>query len=256
MSALQLFLSPLFAIPFLLQRPRLWPCLIAPVILNLSLLVLILAGLNEWLIDPLQDWVAEGDAMESEWLPWLVGAVAFLAALILFGFVAYFLFAVIASPFNDILGERIEHELLAERRELYAPDQTILASALHALKEAAQRTGVVLLILPIGLILGILPCIGPAAAGLFAFTTGVVFLTLDAFSYPLDRRRVSLRSKFDFLLERRSLWFFFGAGLVCLALIPGSLLFLPTLAATAATRHYCRIKLAQVSPSQGPNTLG
>jgi uncharacterized protein involved in cysteine biosynthesis len=248
-NLLEIALSPIASIGFLFLRPRLWRFLLAPVAINM-----VLAALVSWWavrrgypsfrerIDSLfaETWLGEKLAA--------AGAIGATAATLVAGlFIVYVLATLIAAPFSDKLGEHIERELLAEHPDLMAPDLPWWKGVAFAIRDTGQRLLCTAPLFLLSFLVGLVPVVGPPVSFLIVYSTAVFFLTMDSFGVPLDRRFTPFRVKAEWLRERAWLTLPLGA---TLALIGPALLFcaplvLPPLAATSATRLYCRYAIAE-----------
>lgn len=232
-------LMPLASLGFVLRRPRLYGWVLAPFLINTALLIGMWSAIGGLLVDPVVDFAAE----HFSWLGATALAAArlilLLLAFLLSLFASYILFAIISSPFNDFMTEKIEDELLADYPHLKATPLPIVKAILHALCEAGIRICIVLPLVVVAFVLGFIPFVGPIIAGGISLANGVLFLSIDAYSYCMDRRRIDLPAKMAWLRARRNRWLPFGFGLAVFFAVPCSVLLLPMLAAVAATRLYC-----------------
>lgn len=236
---MQVFLSPLLSIPFLLLRPKLLVLAVAPVLINFIIFVLAVLALRRFLAQPILDvirsWWGIGGTLAA------VGEIILLVVVvILSGLLTFLPIAPISSPFNDLITERIERELFADKPELLPPPQALSRSVIHSIRDAIARLGFYVPILLFTLLVGLLPVFGPPIAALIGFFNAVMFLSLDAYSYPLDRREMNFNAKLHFLNQHRRIWLPLGFGLAMLLAIPCSIVILPILGSVAATRQYCR----------------
>jgi len=161
--------------------------------------------------------------------------------------IAYLLFAVVSAPFNDFLTERVEGELLAAHPHLQAPPVSIPTAIGHALRDALLRLCIAGPLVVLAFLLGFIPLIGPLLAGFVSLVNGVTFLSVDAYSYSMDRRRIRLGGKLEWLRARRDRWLPLGVGMAMFAAVPCSLLLLPMLGSVAATRLFCEALIAEDS---------
>lgn len=254
------FLAPLKAIPFLIERPRLWRWVLIPLCINMLLLTIL-----GWLSFTVVRGKARGAVAseESGWLQQLLGefagAGAGLAAFSVSILVVYVVAVIISSPFSDLMAEDIERELLRRHPECLAPPQEWWRGPLHSLWETLRRVAVVIPLLMMTLVIGLVPFIGPPIAAALDLIIVGTFLAVDAFGFPLDRRQWKLQAKMDYLKANRHMTVPLALGLMILVPIPCcSALLLPPLAAIAATRVYCmqRIIESQPAPELPPPVKG
>ncbi len=240
----ELLAEPLFAVGFLLARPRLLLYAILPIVLNILAFLLVSYLLNAYL----GGWVVGMIDFETGWLDatleWISRVLLFLVFLVLSGLISFLLIIPLSAPFADMISESIEHEMFRERPDLIVPSQPLVAGAWHALLDALRR---VLFVLPLTVLVfltGLVPFIGAPIALVAGYIINSMFLALDAYSYSLDRRYVTFPRKWKFLSNNREIWLPLGFGLALLLVIPCNLVFLPFISATAGTRMYCRRLLA------------
>lgn len=229
--------AALRAIPFLLTRPKLLGLALLPILINVLVFAIVVAV--GWSFAP----DLQADETSSALWAFIVsfGRYAMMAAvLVLASLLSVVLVIPLAAPFIDLMSEQIEHELLRNHPELRADSPTILAGMVHALKEGLRRVAIQLPLALTIFLIGFFPCLGGPTAAVLAFVNAALFLPLDAFSYSMDRRRLTLRQKLAWLRSHQGFWMAFGSGLAILLFIPCSILWFPTLAGVAATRLYCR----------------
>lgn len=245
---------PISSVGFLAARPYLWWLVLTPAAISAVILFLLMGAAYAVGVDEIVAWVEP--ASDSIWAN-LGADLAVAAGAVLLAIVAlvatWVLASLIAGPFCDLIGERIEAELLASRPDLIAPPLPLWESIKHTLRETARRLLVATPIVIIGLMFELIPFFGIVLGPLVTIPSLVMFLSLDAFSYPLDRRRVSMGGKIDFLKANRRSVVPLAAGLIpftfplcCPPLV------LPSLAAVAATRLYCEVLLASAKPLEVP----
>jgi CysZ protein len=178
---------------------------------------------------PVQGWLAVEHP--GAWYGWLwVGPLRLLAwlvqwiLLLVFAVAVYLLFTVvggvIASPFLDVLSERVEAVLAGEPpRESAGWWEPIRASA-RAVLEEGKRTlfflAVQLAILLFGLIPGMQP-LAVVAGVLFA----ALFLPLDYTGYTFDRRGIPFRVRRAWVVRHRAASLGFGFAALGTFLVPG-----------------------------------
>ena len=224
------------AIGFLLARPHHWWCVFMPMVITFVLLILVTWWMYSLgLEDYLMQYAPRQDTILGEWWADLSTGVGFILTLLASVLATWLLAGLVAGPFCDILGERIERELLADRPDLLAPPLPLHISILHSIRETVRRALLGALVLVAGFIMGIIPFIGLLLGPVASISSLVVFLSLDAFSYPLDRRSTPLRRKLAFIRANKSDIVPMALGLIPFALVPCcSVLVVPPLAATSA----------------------
>lgn len=226
------FVAPFAAAGFLLARPRLWGYVVVPLILNALLTAGILYYGYTQVYQPL---TAGQEGITGTAITMGLALLLLIAG----GFAFLILSGIVGAPFYDLMAERIEREYFRNRPELLAPGMTLMEGILHSLKESLRRWGLALLFLGFAFLLNFVPLVGSLFAAAAGLVTGGFFLVLDAFSYPLDRRRVLLGRKAVYIRRHGAVSFGLAVGLLLLYAIACAWLFAPPLSAIAGTRLYC-----------------
>ncbi len=221
------------ALRLLRTRKELWPLCVLPMLLNL-----LVFGLAAWAfianLEELSQWISSGiPAPEAQvWYEWLwVGplrAISWLVQwLLLLAFLVtgYFTFtvfgALIASPFLDVLSERIESICLGDGAPRPSASwREIWLSALRSLREEGKRVAFFVAIQLVFVVLALIP-----GAQAFAVAGGALFmalfLPLDYTGYVLDRRSVRFGQRRDWIWRNRTTMLGFGSTALFTLLIPG-----------------------------------
>lgn len=243
--------SALAAVAFMGSRPRVIALCVAPWLINLFV-VLPLSGLLVWGV--VYPWLSgmllpDGGGAWAEFFRTAAKvffALPFLGLHLLVVLAATF---ILGAPFHDKVGETIEQELLAGRPELLAAETPKLQGIVHSVGEAVRRLAVVLPVFLAGFLFGLVPVVGALLAAGIQVTAASMFMTLDAFSMPMDRRNLKMRSKVRWL--RQNWRFAVGFGLPFLA-VPCAIFVTPPLAAVAASMLYCEHLLGNTAGTGGP----
>jgi CysZ protein len=232
-------LAPLAAVPFVLRRPMLVLLLAAPLMINMVVFGLVVGGLLRWVVLPTAGRIDTGWRWVDSVLQLAAGGLMGVLAVLAAGLLAMLLTAPVGAPFYDLASERIERELLRHRPELIQPGMPLWASIRHSVLEALRR---LVLVVPLGMMSLALMCV-PGVGGVLGFLLfvagGALLLPLDAFSYPLDRRGMTMWGKIQWLRAHGVAWGPVGLGMALLAATPCAFAWLPALGAVAATRLYC-----------------
>jgi len=243
------FWAPLQAVPFILARPRLLLLATTPLVINLMLFLAVATLLSVFVGTELSDRFFPGQGKFSGVARTIMDLLLTVVIVLCSAFVAFLLISPVAAPFNDLISERVEKELLADRPDLAVPERPWTHNMRHAVFETLQRVFISLPIFIVTVAVGLVPFCGPPLALLIIFLNAMYFLAVDAYSYSLDRRGVKLRGKFRYLGERKPLWYGLGTGLTVILVIPCNLLFLPMIAAVAGTRLYCAERRSEAPPA-------
>jgi CysZ protein len=240
--------APLRAIGYIFTHPRVLVLCLAPWLINLFILTPLVLLLGFAVLFP---WLASFVPIEATFhgaslaFIWRWFLVIFIAGI---GLLVFFAGAMIlGAPFHEAASAAIEHDRLAGRPELWARNDIpffdgVWISMLGKLKR-------LLIVLPrfaLVLLIGFIPFIGWSIAWVLNAFFQARFLTLEAFSVPLDRRGITLDAKWTWLRRQRA--FAVGFGVPCL-LIPFSFFLLPPIATVAATLLTCDV-LERVPPEK------
>ncbi|WP_322821405.1 EI24 domain-containing protein [Chloroflexus sp.] len=227
---------PLRALGFIVSQPMLWRYIVIPIVLNILIGFVLYATL-------LWAGVQTIEALLADWPELIARFVRLLLIVILFIGLGYMLVrfgVVIGSPFYSRLSELIEERLHGVAR---TTSPTSPASIAHDFFRALLfELKKLLFLLALGtptLLLNVLPGIGAMLATVAGIAIGVTISCLDFFDPPLERRRLSFRTKLGYI--RHHLPASAGFGLICLGLV--SVPFLNLLAVpvciTAGTLFFC-----------------
>lgn len=225
------------AVAFLASRPRLLGLCLAPWLLNLLVVFpLSYFALRRYVAPWLAGFLPQGDAWWHAALSGAGSALLFLLSIIASLVLALLGALVLGAPFHDKVGEAVERERLRAFPDLLAPSTPFLRGVAHSLREAVKRVSIGLPVFVACFLLGLAPVIGVLLAGLAQITTASLFLALDAFSMPLDRRGLRMGAKLRWI--RGNPRFAAGFGLPFLA-IPCAVFLAPPIAAVAASLVFC-----------------
>jgi CysZ protein len=241
------FAYPFRGLAFLVRRPRLWVWVVVPVTLMIAMLggaAVIALTATPWLLSFVVDRPPGGPGF---WLA-LASAAWFTAAaligLLLFAVAAVVLWVVstlVATPFYDLLAERVEWELLGVDDRPFE-----LAVVLKDAARSIAHTLVALLLyaaamLPVALI-GLVPILGEIVGPIAGGVLTVTFLARELLDMPLARRRVSFGTKMRFLWDHLALMEGFGTAAMLMLWIPLLNFFSMPVAVVGGTLLYCRLE--------------
>jgi uncharacterized protein involved in cysteine biosynthesis len=255
------FRLPLEAGRLLLGERSLWAPAAAPAGLSLlafSVAVSLLVGYAGELYGWATAWMPTLEAVD--WYAWLwIGpgkAALALLGLLLFAAIAgavllvsFLLANILASPFLDVLSqrvERIESGEVSQESELGWKES--ISDGLRSLREELRRTAFFITVVGSLTLIGILIpgsqlLTGPAMVGFAIF-----FLPLDYASYTLDRRQISFRQKRLWLSSNKAAVAGFGSAGFLTCLVPGLNFFAMPLLVVAGTLLALRHPPAQLDP--------
>lgn len=210
---------PLRAAGFIMRHASLWPFCIAPLLINIAVVVFFWI----WLGELGREWLNQnfpGNGWWSEALRYLMIGIVFVLRLIavLIAFVAV---GNIASvPFNDFLSERTEKLTGGPMPDRPFHFWSFLREVgLLGLQEL-KRLGIYIPIMAGLMVLSFFPPLTPLTIPA-QFAVSAWFLSLEYIAYPLERRgSVMLKQKVNFLRENLPLGLGFGLVMTAMGLVP------------------------------------
>lgn len=216
------FSLPLQAVRVFLRRPKLLLWAIVPALINLVLFVaavVLLVKTGSWLLSSV--WARPEIAAWFDWvflgLWWVLFAVMSAAVVVLSYFLVLMVGSLIASPFNDVLSQRVEQALTGQ--VVGAGGSGVmdwLGSVVGAIRTAVPY---LLVIVPL-FGLNLIPGLGSLLYAVLAAVCTAFFLVLDYAGSPLDRRSMSFRGKVGLILANKDFSGGFGAGAWLLMFVP------------------------------------
>ena len=205
------------------------------VLLPIAINVLVFAGLFwwgaesfhtllMWLLPPATP--AEHSGMFSQVLiflegtiRWLLWPIFLLAAVVVMFYTFTALANLIGSPFNSLLAARVEQHATGKAPQETPSGAAFVVEALTAITDELRKIayfallGIPLMIL---FIVPVVQIVAPFLWGLF----GAWIIALEYVDYPLGNRGVPFREQRRMTHEHRLLHLGFGAGVLCMTIIP------------------------------------
>lgn len=260
LSAVRCFLrgltAPLQAARLLWRTRGIKRYAVLPLLVNALLFIFLALAAVHWILPAvaLEQYAPAWSGAVGVWVlatfKWLIGAVL-LFIFFFFGFTAVGM--VVASPFNDLLSEKVEVAICGSGREALLGWRSWARATLWSLWDslliALGQLGCTLLALPFLLI----PVVGVAPL----FLINAWFAGLGFMDFPLARHFLRRAHRRAGLGPRRWEIFGLGTGMTLLLAIPGLGLLILPLGVTAATVLYCNIpwepclRTAGIAPPDG-----
>jgi CysZ protein len=241
---------PLEALGFI-GRQRLWLLALTAVAVNIATLAALIAVSLTFIVPVVQVWVAQLHAWSGAsqilgalasvvgWLVWILAVLVLLAAntvaLLLVG-------QVLASPFLDMLSERIETLVLGSPPVPLSARRLVLA-VLLSLSDLFWSLVYWLAGSTVLAVLGLFVVLAPVAAVL-GFVFSALLLANEFIGLALARELVPFRHRWRLLKGQRLLAVGFGSSCMILFAVPGLNLLLLPLAAAGGTLLYCDLRAA------------
>ncbi|MEZ4273407.1 MAG: EI24 domain-containing protein [Myxococcota bacterium] len=242
---------PLEGLRFIRQH-QLWPLAGVAIGVNIVLLLTLL-GLSLFYVWP---WLGDADAWVRGlftgelWqsigpvLAWIVWVVAVLMVIIAQSLLLLLVGQAVASPFLDMLSEKVESIVLGTPSTPAGVGRT-LKSLFMALGELCWSVLFIVIVnLPIWLVGVVVPGIGTSVAAVLSFAFGALLLSHEFVGLPLARDLVSFRRRWRTTWANRWLGLGFGSSAAVMLVVPGLNLILLPLAAVGGTLLYCDLKAA------------
>ncbi len=242
---------PLRGLGFI-SRHHLWGTAAIPIVVNVLLFAaLVLATV--WLVVPrLEALDAFLEPATDAWaitkgllaaLSWLIWIAAILLLLTLNSIVLLMLGQAVASPFLDLLSEKVEAIVLAKPAPSFSMGRALRA-VLVAVADLIWAL-VFWALVNLGLLLlNLLPAVGSTVAAALSFCFTALLLAQEFVGLALTRQFVSYPGRFGVVWRNKGLGLGFGASTMLLLLVPVLNLLLLPLAAVGGTLLYCDLKTA------------
>ncbi|MBK1722052.1 sulfate transporter CysZ [Thiocystis violacea] len=231
----------------LITRPGLRRFVVVPLLVNILVFTgAIYVGIHEF-----EGLMALLDSKVPAWLGWLDWILWPIFALLMLVLVFYTFGIVanlIASPFNNLLAEKVELALTGRAIQQEGDLRRLLADLLPTLFDELRKILYATLLAIPFLVLLFVPVAGPVLW--FLYTAWI--LTVEYADYPMGNHGLKFREIRQRLGERRTLALSFGAATAALGMIPVVNFILMPSAVAGATAMWLR-ELKPPSNYQGPH---
>lgn len=233
------FSYPFRAPRFLLQHPSLLRFVAIPFAINLLIFSLAVYFGLDLFNRLLEQYLPNGDV----WYLLILYYFAWVLAALLSAVLVFFSFTVIgnllASPFNELLSEKIEH-LIRQTQDIepFSLQRFVGESGRAMLIELKKQLVFVAGMLVL-LLLNIVPGIGPLMYAVLAPIFTLFFLVAAYLGFVLTRKQVGFRQQGRYIFSRPLLMAGFGCATFCLLAIPLVQFFCIPLAVCGATQLWC-----------------
>ena len=241
---------PLEGLRFI-RRHNLWALAMIPTIVNIALFAILIVLTIYFAVpqlEALDAWMAPGEESGGfvtgviSALSWLIWIVAIILVVVVDAILLLLLGQAIASPFLDLLSEKVESLVLGGEPPKGSWTRN-LRSILVGLTDVIWTVLFFLLVnLPLALVS--LTAIGsiPAAIASFCFTA--LLLSQEFVGLSLTRQLVSYPARFKVIWRNKWLSLGFGSTSMLLLMVPILNLLLLPIAAVGGTLLYCDLKAA------------
>ncbi len=233
------FSYPFRAPRFLLKHPRLLRFVAIPFAINLLIFSLAVYFGLDLFNHMLEQYLPQGDA----WYLALLYYLAWVVAALLTTVVVFFSFTVVgnllASPFNELLSERVE--VLVRGEDFGRPFalSTFVAETGRAMWTEAKKQLFFISGMLVLLLVNLIPGLGPMAYAVLAPLFTLFFLVIEYLGFVLMRKQLSFRRQQRYVLGNPLLMLGFGCAVFCLLAIPLLQFFCIPFAVCGATLLWC-----------------
>ncbi|MBI3178624.1 MAG: EI24 domain-containing protein [Deltaproteobacteria bacterium] len=242
---------PLRGLGFI-SRHGLWGSAAIPIIVNAALFAALVAA-TVWLVVPRLEaldqylspatdaWAITKGLLSA--LSWLIWIAAIILLLTVDSIVLLMIGQAVASPFLDLLSEKVEAIVLGKPAPSFSMGRAVRA-VLVAIADLVWAL-VFWALVNLGLLLlNLLPAVGSAVAAALSFCFTALLLTQEFVGLALVRQFVSYSGRFGVVWRNKWLSLGFGSTTMLLLLVPVLNLMLLPLAAAGGTLLYCDLKAA------------
>jgi CysZ protein len=229
------FFYPFRGGKFLGRHPRLWKYVLVPFLINLLVFSLAVYFGLDFFNQTVVGMVPSGEAWYWVALYYLAWVIAVLLTMVLVFFSFTVVGNLISSPFNDLLSERTEEEVMGS-----AHGESFRWSAVgRILLDESKKMAIFVLLMVLLLLLNLIPGFGTLAYSILSFLLTVFFLVIEYTGYVFGRKGGRFRDQRRFIRGRRFMAFGFGVGVLCLLAIPLLQFFCIPFAVVGATLLWC-----------------
>lgn len=223
-ALIRAFALPYRAARFVRRRRVLWPLVIAPACVNIVLfaggvvLVVFYADSVAQLLWTRPEAAGGIDALLAG-LWYVMYGVVFLLGLVAVYVGTLLVGGIVASPFNDVLGERVE-QLLLEGADVETVERPLWREVITSVRSSAAIVGLYVLLMAPVLPLNLIPVVGSMMAAGLGVAIGAFFLALEYADGTLARRGFTFGEKIRLLRRHWPLAGGFGLSTSVLIWIP------------------------------------
>jgi len=248
-----------------ISKNNLWGMALVSIIINVLLLV-VLIFMTIYFLWPL---LGDLDALlaglsDYEWvkvllaaLSWLLTFLAVILAVVGNALVLLLLGQAIASPFLDVLSEKVEALVLGAPEHPFSVGRTLRSIFVAVSDLLWSLIFLIAINLPLFFIGIIIPGIGTSISGAVSVFFAALLLAQEFIGLPLARHLVSYRKRWRGVWGNRAISTGFGSAALMLLMVPGVNLLLLPLVTVGGTLAYCdlqnagRLALVSGDKSQG-----
>lgn len=225
----------------IMGRPRLWPWLMIPFVINVALFVALAWIGWHYASEAISHYVGTGFWWDM--LGWIVKAIVWLAMAVLIIVLFVPIGSLVALPFNDILSEKVEIILTGATVDESFSMKSLARGMVVGTKTGLRLTFVTLALLVPVLLLNLFGPVGSMLSAILSVLITIRFLALEFTSYSMDRRFYDYRKRSEFMKRNRARTAGLGVMAWLIMLVPiVNALFIPV-SAVAGTILFCETEL-------------
>lgn len=233
------FFSPFRSLKLLRLHPRLLRYIVIPFLINaLVFSAAVYLGLD-FFGSTVVEYIPRGEAWYWSVIYWLLWVVAVLLTAVLVFFSFTVVGNLLASPFNDLLSERVEEVLSGLVNNDPFNLGRFFREAWQTVLMEAKKMWVFVVIMVMILPLNLLPGIGNALYTLLAIGLTLFFLSFEYLGFVMVRKGRFFREQKTYISARKFLMLGFSCGVMVMLAIPFFQLLCIPLAVIGATRLWC-----------------
>ncbi|MBX2798978.1 MAG: EI24 domain-containing protein [Myxococcales bacterium] len=243
---------PFRGIRIVVTNPRLWPYLVFPVVINLTVFLGALvvawfgaAHLIEWL------W-PQGTGVEpplQDGLSWLLVLGVRVVLFFITGVTFYFSAGIVAIPFNDRLSDQIETMILGPYEEDFSWS-AVVVDVLQSILHSVLSLTLWLLVMGSLFVLQVVPVLGALAYVLVGIAFTALFLGREMMDGSMSRRRMRYRHKLRVVWSNRAVLMGFGMVASIVLWIPGLNFLMMPMVVAGGTMLFCHLELSEAIPGR------
>lgn len=232
----------------LLRYPRLLKLVLIPFLINVATFSLAVYFGLQFFHDFVLELLPQGEAWYWVALYYAVWVVAGLLTLVLVFFCFTVVGNLIASPFNELLSERIEGLLLTDVKAPPFALRDFCRDMLRVwLVELKKMSLFVVAMLGL-LLLNLLPGVGNLIYGVLSVLLTLFFLAWEYLAFIHERKKHDFRQQRRYLMERKLLVLGFASGVLLMLAIPFMQLACIPIAVAGATLLWCEEQVGHRLP--------
>jgi len=233
------FRYPFRGLRLLSRYPALLKYIIIPFFINLIVFSSAVYFGLDFFNNTVVRYIPQGEA----WYWAILYYAAWILAVLVTAVLVFFLFTVvgnlIASPFNDLLSERVEEFLLGKEAGRPFSFKGFFREARSTLATELKKMGLFLIGMVLLLFLNLIPVLGQLVYSVAALLFTLFFLVVEYLGYVFGRKNYSFRDQRLFIWRRKFLTLGFGTGVLCMLAVPFLQFLCLPLAVLGATLLWC-----------------